>query len=115
MKVSEFVNKIGGRALTVVNADRDIESGYCCDLLSHVMSHGVQNMAWVTVQTHMNVIAVAALLDFSCIIIPEGLEVDKAIVEKAQQEDIPLIVTTLTSYEIISALYLAGIPAAKKK
>lgn len=114
MKVSELVRKIGAKELTIAKEDRVIESGYCCDLLSHVMSHGVGNMAWITVQTHMNVIAVAALLDFSCIIIPEGLPVEKAIVEKAQQENIILISTDLTSYEVVSVLAAAGVPAAKK-
>ncbi len=114
MKVSELVSKISAEELTVVGEDRVIESGYCCDLLSHVMSHGVANMAWVTVQTHMNVIAVAALLDFACIIIPEAIPVDKAIIDKAQQEDIALLSTKLTSYEIIAMLASAGVPAAKK-
>ena len=35
--------------------EREVLCGYTCDLLSWVMAHGAEGMAWVTVQTHMNV------------------------------------------------------------
>ena len=74
MRVSEFVTLSGGRVLTGEYEDREILSGYTCDLLSHVMGKGQADMAWITVQAHMNVIAVAALLDFACVIIPDGCD-----------------------------------------
>ena len=86
MQVSEFVKLAGGKVLTGEYEDRQIVCGYTCDLLSHVMGKGQADMAWITVQAHMNVIAVAALLDFACVIIPEDLPVDEAIVKKAAQE-----------------------------
>ena len=64
MKVRELQEKIGATVLTgEVGLDNEIESGYCCDLLSWVMAHGKQGMAWITVQTHMNVIAVSVLME----------------------------------------------------
>ena len=65
MKVSEFERISGARCLTGPYEDREIACGYTCDLLSHVMGRGQADMAWITVQAHMNVIAVAALLDFA--------------------------------------------------
>ena len=68
MKVRELARLLNARALTgEAGMDNEIQSGYCCDLLSWVMAHGGEGMAWVTVQTHMNVIAVAALHDMSCV------------------------------------------------
>ena len=80
MHVSDFVKLSGGKVLTGEYEDREIVCGYTCDLLSHVMGKGQADMAWITVQAHMNVIAVAALLDFACVIIPENLPVDETIV-----------------------------------
>ena len=114
MRVSEFVTLSGGKVLTGAYEDREITCGYTCDLLSHVMGKGQADMAWITVQAHMNVIAVAALLDFACVIIPENLPVDGAIVNKAAQEDIILISSDKTSYELVTILSGAGIPSAKK-
>lgn len=114
MRISEFVQLSGGRVLTGDYEDREILSGYTCDLLSHVMGKGQADMAWITVQAHMNVIAVAALLDFACVIIPEGLPVDETIVSKAAQEDIVIISCEQTAYELVGLLAGQGVPSARK-
>ncbi|MBR3974169.1 MAG: AraC family transcriptional regulator [Oscillospiraceae bacterium] len=114
MRVSDFVNLSGGKVLTGAYEDREIACGYTCDLLSHVMGNGQADMAWITVQAHMNVIAVAALLDFACVIIPEGLPVDATIIAKASQEDIIIISCEKTSYELVTLLAGSGVPSAKK-
>ena len=110
MHVSDFVTLTGGKVLTGEYEDREIVCGYTCDLLSHVMGKGQADMAWITVQAHMNVIAVAALLDFACVIIPEGLPVDETIVA----EDIIIVSCQQTSYELVKLLADAGVPSAKK-
>ena len=114
MLVSEFVKLSGSRVLTGEYEDREIVCGYTCDLLSHVMGKGQADMAWITVQAHMNVIAVAALLDFACVIIPEGLPVDETIVNKADSEDIIMLSSDMTAYELVKLLADQGVPSAKK-
>ena len=114
MRVSEFVTLSGGRVLTGEYEDREILSGYTCDLLSHVMGKGQADMAWITVQAHMNVIAVAALLDFACVIIPESLPVEETIVNKAASEDIIIVSCEQTAFELVKLLAEAGVPSAKK-
>ena len=114
MQVSEFVKLSGGKVLTGEYEDRAIACGYTCDLLSHVMGKGQADMAWITVQAHMNVIAVAALLDFACVIIPEGLPVDETIVKKAASEDIIIISCEQTAFELVTLLAEAGVPSARK-
>ena len=72
INVREFAQLCGAKVLCMPDENRAIACGYTCDLLSHVMGKGVADMAWVTVQTHMNVVAVASLLDFACVIVPES-------------------------------------------
>ena len=114
MQVSEFVTLCGGKVLTGEYEDRTIACGYTCDLLSHVMGKGQADMAWITVQAHMNVIAVAALLDFACVIIPENLPVEAPIVKKAQDEEIIILSSDKTAYELVELLAGNGVPSAKK-
>ncbi len=114
MQVSDFVKLSGGKVLTGDYEDREIVCGYTCDLLSHVMGKGQADMAWITVQAHMNVIAVAALLDFACVIIPEALPVDETIINKAAQEDIIIISCEQTAYELVKLLTDGGVPSARK-
>ena len=98
MRVSELERLCGATCLTGEYEDREIACGYTCDLLSHVMGRGQADMAWITVQTHMNVIAVAALMDFACVVFPEGLPVEAAIVDKARQEDVILLSSGQTAF-----------------
>jgi len=114
MKVSEFERLCGAKCLTGEYEDREIACGYTCDLLSHVMGKGQADMAWITVQAHMNVIAVAALLDFACVIIPENLPVEAPIIAKAQDEDIIIFSSEKTAYELVALLAENGVASAKK-
>ena len=93
----------------------EVTCGYTCDLLSWVMAHGAAGMAWVTVQTHMNVIAVASLMEMAAVIIPEGIEMEAPSLEKAKDEDIVVLQSRLTAYEICARLAQAGLPGKKRE
>lgn len=112
MTVADLTTLIEGSLLTPPAGEaRDVSCGYTCDLLSWVMAHGKPGMAWITVQTHLNVIAVASLAEMSCIILPEGIQMEGPPLDKAGQEDIAVITSLLTAYEICARMAAAGIPA----
>lgn len=110
MKVSELKALIGAEDLTPGLEDREIKCGYSCDLLSWVMAHGDEGMAWVTVQTHMNVVAVAVLSDMACVILPENIRMEKESLEKAMAENMPVLTTPLSSYAVCGRMHAAGVP-----
>ena len=112
MKVSDLASLIEARKLTTeVTEDREILCGYVCDLLSWVMAHGEEGMAWVTVQTHLNVVAVAALAEMACVILPEGIDMEQDVLDKANAEEMCVLSSPLTAYEICGRLAGQGIPA----
>lgn len=105
MKITDLSEKIKGTILTGKSgADREIASTYCCDLLSWVMSHAKKGSCWITVQTHLNVIAVASLLELPCIIVPENIDVEESTVNKAIEEEIAIIKSPLDAYSICSII-----------
>ena len=110
MTVAELIKLIDAKDMTP-EADKSVEvsCGYTCDLLSWVMAHGTAGMAWVTVQTHMNVIAVASLMEMAAVIIPEGIQMEQPSLEKAKDEGITVLQTKLTAYEICARLAAAGL------
>lgn len=85
--------------------DNKAEGMYIGDLLSWVMGKCKENNIWVTIQGHVNIIAVASLTAAACIIVAEGAEIDEATVKKAESEEIPVFSTKLNSFEI-AELYL---------
>ena len=89
--------------------DREVKCGYVCDLLSWVMARGQAGMAWVTVQTHMNVVAVATLMEMAAVIVPEGISVPEDVLDRAAGEGIAVLSSEKTAYELCGLMYGAGI------
>ena len=92
MNVKELKELIEAKSLTPsLPEDAAVTCGYACDLLSWVMSHGDSGMAWTTVQTNMNVVAVAVLADMACVILPEDIEMEMEVLDKAVGEGIVVL------------------------
>ncbi|SCY16424.1 DRTGG domain-containing protein [Alkaliphilus peptidifermentans] len=80
--------------------ENKITGVYISDLLSWVMAKLQAGNVWITIQTHVNVVAVALLGEASCMIIPEGADIDENTIAKANEEKIPLLRSQLTAYEL---------------
>ena len=108
MLVKDAGEKMGLKLLAgKAGTDRELTGVYICDLLSWVMAHGNKGDAWITVQTHSNIIAVAALLELSCIILPEEVEEDT--LQKAEDEGVAVYQSSISAYGIAKELYKMGI------
>ncbi len=84
--------------------ERKIHGVVVCDLLSMVMKEGCEDNIFVTVQNNINSIAVAALLDFSCIVVTSGQECSAEMIAKASEEEITLFVTEMNSAKTLIKL-----------
>lgn len=110
MIVSEVVERAGLKVLAGESGlSKELTGVYICDLLSWVMAHGEKGDAWITVQTHSNIVAVAVLLELSCIIIPEEIEVEEDTLKKAEEEGIPMLQSALGAYELAKYFCKLGI------
>jgi len=87
----------------------EILHGFCCDLLSEVMGSAQEKSAWITVQGHQNIIAVAHLGEFAAVIITGGHQPDEDTVKKADEENIPLLLFKGSSFELNGLLYEMGV------
>ncbi len=86
-------------------------AGYTSDLLSCVMAAAPHGGIWVTLQAHMNIVAVAALLEQCAIIITEDAQPDAATIQRANEEGIVLLSTRLLSFEVVGQLWDMGLRA----
>ena len=83
--------------------------GYSSDLLSCVMAGARQGDLWITLQGHLNVVAVAALLDLSAVLITEGVQPDPAVLQKAEEQSIILLGSPQPSYVVCGRLWELGL------
>ncbi|TYQ16470.1 UNVERIFIED_CONTAM: DRTGG domain-containing protein [Acetivibrio alkalicellulosi] len=101
MKVEEFAKHFEMNVLTSEETlNKEITGMYICDLLSLVMSKAKKGDAWITVHTHLNIVAVALLAELPCIIIPEGISVEEATVNKASEEGVAILSTNKDSFKV---------------
>lgn len=106
MKVSELIDKLGLTVFTGSEGlDREITGGYVSDLLSDVMGNGKDGNVWITLQNHMNVVAVASLKEMACIILVKGIVPEAEIVERAVEEEIPILGSKENTFELSGKLF----------
>lgn len=112
MIVQELVDKL---ALTVAGGakglGRRVDGGYCGDLLSDVMGNAPERSVWLTVQSHQNIVAVAVLREMAAIVLTGGIQPDKETLEKADQEEVPVLLYPGSSFDLAVRLHQAGIGA----
>ncbi len=89
--------------------EREVKGCYCGDLLSDVMGNVPNNSLWITVQSHQNVLAVAVLRDLAGIILVNNVVPNEETVQKAQEENIPILRSPLSAYHLAGELYVLGI------
>ncbi len=94
---------------SVPSADRPVIGGYAADLLSCAMKGAKKDFIWVTLQSHVNVVAVASLLSLAGVIITEGNRPDQETVARAESEGIALMVTPKTTFTVVGELTLLGV------
>ena len=85
------------------------EGGYTSDLLSSVMAGAKSKYLWITLQAHLNIVAVAALLEVAAIIITENAKPDAATISKANEQGIILLSTPKPTFEVDGKLWEMGI------
>ena len=115
MKVKEMIEKLDLKPLTKdVSEDAlyaEVEGGYASDLLSNAMGQGQTGMVWVTMQGHVNIVAVASLAGVSAVIVAGGAAVDEKAMEKARENNIVLLTSPRGAFEIVGQMYQLGIGA----
>jgi hypothetical protein len=114
MKLNDLVREFGLEVKAASgHLDREVKSGYVSDLLSDVLAHADEGTLWVTLHIHQNIVAVAMHKDLAGIILVQGRLPEQDTIVKAEEENIPILVSSLSAFELVGRLYKAGIRGAE--
>jgi len=106
MKISDLVSALN---LNVFSGEgglcNEVNGGYVSDLLSDVMGNAREGQAWITLQSHKNILAIASLKDLSGIILVKGIKPDRDTMDKSDVENIPVLGTGDDTFTIAGKLY----------
>ena len=106
MKLKEIIEKLQLKVLTAKDKlDVDVTGGYTSDLLSDVMGHAQEGEVWITLQSHINVVAIASLKELAAILLVKGIEPEAEVLEKAKDEGITVLGTSEDTFSISGKLY----------
>lgn len=99
MTVEAFINELGFESVCTPNPEREIRGAYVGDLLSWVMGRASADDVWITIMSNVNIVAVAVLVDTSCILLAEGVTLDDDVLETARSKGVNVLSTKLPAYE----------------
>lgn len=101
MTVNELKNKFKLKVLAGSNSlNNEVKGFYSCDLLSWVLGKAKSGDALLTVMGNVNSVAVATMIDLSCIILTEDSWLDKDAKQKADENNIPVLASKISTFEL---------------
>lgn len=109
MTVREICTALGGELQCEGNLDRAVTGATAGDLLSFIMGNANEGELWVTIQSHLNVAAVAVLKDLPLIIIASGRKGPEDLVERCKTESITLLSVEDSIFTVCAKLAAMGL------
>jgi hypothetical protein len=112
MRLQELAQSLHLKELTPPSgdeADGEITRGYASDLLSDVLAHAPAGGVLVTLQVHLNVIAVASHAGLRAVIFSCGRVPDGDVIEKAVDEGLSLYGSPDDTFDLVGRLHELGL------
>ena len=112
MNLNQIAASLGLESLTPAPAESlqsKITRAHASDLLSDVLANAPSGGVLLTIQVHLNVIAVAIHAMQAAVIFTSGMVPEEAVRNKAMEEGIPLFATKESTFDTAGRLYVLGV------
>jgi len=93
--------------------DAEVTAGYASDLLSDVLANAPEGGVLVTLQVHLNVVAVASHAELAAVVFTSGRTPDAEVIAKAEAEGLQLYATDADTFEVVGRLYALGVKSGR--
>jgi hypothetical protein len=88
---------------------REITRAYVSDMLSDVLANAPRGGVLITIQTHMNTLAVAVHAEQAAVIFAMNRRPDESVARKAAEEGLGLYVSSARAFDVAGRLFMAGV------
>lgn len=92
--------------------DVDVTAGYASDLLSDILANAPAGGIAVTIQVHMNTVAVAVHARLAAVILAASRRPEPDVIDRATEEGIVLFVAETGTFDLVGRLYAMGLREA---
>lgn len=98
-----------GKSAPAEKPDDEVTRGYASDLLSDVLANAPRGAVLVTLQVHLNVVAVASHAGLRAVIFSSSRLPDTEVIERAEEEGVALYSSREDTFNIVGRLYQLGL------
>ena len=110
MKVKELTEILEGNVIYGEDfLDREVFTACGSDMMSDVLAFVKEQAVMLTGLVNPQVVRTAEMMDMKCIVIVRGKKPDMAMIELAEEREIPLVATDLEMFTACGKLYEAGL------
>ncbi len=116
MTINEIKNILEASYITEgVDPDMQIQSACSADMMSAVLYYHTPESMLITGLAQPQVIRTAEIAEIKCIVFVLDKKPDAALIELAEQKNIPLLSTHYCMYTTSGKLFNAGLPGCLRK
>ncbi len=112
MTTAEIADCVKGSIVTDSGVAPEVSCAYSSDLLSDVMGHAPEDSVLITIQNHLNTIAVCTLAGINAIVLCHDRKAPDDMKTAANREGVAIIESPLSQYA--AALALSVLPPASR-
>ena len=92
-----------------IHGGEQVATAHASDLLSEVLANAPSGGLLLTIQVHMNVIAVALHAGLAAVVFTSGVQPEEGVRVRAVKEGLPLLRTTGSTFDTAGRLYAMGL------
>ena len=116
MTIRDVMKIVEGTVLTGEDKlDSPVDTACGSDLMSDVLAFVKDKTVLITGLINTHVVRTAEMLDITCIVFSRGKQPSDEILEMAQEADIAVLSTRMTTYTACGELYTHGLPGTREK
>ncbi len=94
--------------------ERKVRICFACDLISEMLLYLKPHALLITSLTNAHVIHTAQVMDAKAVIFVGGRKPDQSVIKSAEQNNIPMLTTSLLTFDCCGRLYEKGIKGDKQ-
>jgi hypothetical protein len=113
MTLAQVQHALGLGCLTPgLDLGREVTAAHASDLLSDALANAPAGGVLLTIQVHLNVVAVALHAGQAAVVFTWGMQPDETVVKRAIEEGLPLFAAAASTFEVAGQLYALGVRGA---
>ena len=111
LKISDIIELLQAEVLTQPSEailTSELSVSFASDLMSDVLAYVNEDVLLITGLAHVQVLRTCEMLDINVVLCTRGKPINEEMIELANQTEILLLQTALTTYEVCGILYKVG-------